>query len=422
MKATFLILAFALSLFTQKDKIVLNSKDLLTSPTGVKGNFVVSATPPEVDVFLLTGLPDGDKSTLWSSWGNGCLASNGKYYFSIGDHRGYDGNSYVYEYDPAKGTVEKIVDVAEAIGQKKGDYGHGKIHAPIYEYKGALYFATYWGKEKLLPEAFAKGYKGSLLFQLDLKTRKLENLGAIVPGSGLPHSILDSSRGLLDFYAAVKGDVVVFDLNKRSVKWKGGSDLTDVYRSFLLARDGKVYFTDANGKLSFYDPEKNSTDRTGLVLPGKKNTLRAASRAAADGRIFGITREGRLFEFNPAKQTLKDLGPNFLEGDYTAVMEMSPDEKYLYYAPGAHGSAAGAGTPVVQYAIGTGVRKVIAFLHEPLVSKGYYLGGSFNLRLDQRGETLYTVFNGSRITGEKKQKAFGLPALVIIKIPASERK
>ncbi len=190
----------------------------------------------------------------------------------------------------------------------------------------------------------------------------------------------------------------------------------------MLARDGKVYFTDGKGNVSYYDPEKNSTARTSLVLPGSNNTLRAASAATADGRIFGMTREGRLFEFNPAKQTIKDLGPNFLEGDYTAVMELSPDGKYLYYAPGSHGSAARAGTPVLQYAIATGVRKVIAFLHEPLMSRGYYLGGSFNVRLDPRGEVLYTVFNGSRITGEKKQKSFGLPALIIIKIPASERK
>jgi len=417
-----LILAFALTLITQKDKIVLDSKDLVTTPPGVKGSFVVSATPPAVDVYLFSGLADGDKTTLWSSWGNGCIASNGKYYLAIGDHRGYDGDSYVYEYDPIKGTLEKVVDVAVAIGQKKGDYGHGKIHAPIYEYQNALYFATYWGKGKLVEEALKKGYKGSLLFRFDLKTRKLENLGSIAPGFGIPDSVLDPARGLLYFYAADKGDVLAYDLKQRAVKWRGGSELTAVFRSFMLARDGKLYFTDAKGKISYFDPDKNTAIQTSLLLPGKENTLRAASAASSDGRIFGMTREGRLFEFNPVKQTVKDLGPNFLEGDYTAVMALSPDQKYIYYAPGAHGSAARSGTPVVQYAIGSGVRKVIAFLHNPLLTKGYYLGGSYNLQIDPRGEVLYCVFNGSHVTAAEKQNAFGLPALVVIKIPASERK
>ena len=37
---------------------------------------------------------------------------------------------------------------------------------------------------------------------------------------------------------------------------------------------------------------------------------------------------------------------------------MSPDEKYLYYAPGAHGSGSKTGVPVVQFNIKTGERKV----------------------------------------------------------------
>jgi len=416
-----LFLTLALSLFTAKDSFVLNSKDLLITPAGLKANFVVAAAAPQVSAYLITGLPEAPQA-LWSSWGNGCVASNGKYYFAIGDHRGYDGNSFVYEYDPAKGSVEKIIDIAEAIGQKSGDYGNGKIHAPIIEYEGGLYFTTYWGKEKLVEEAFKKGYRGSLLFRFDLKTRKLENLGAIAPGSGLPHSILDRSRGLLYFYAAKQGDIVLFDIKKRTVGWRGGSQFTGVYRSFMLALDGKLYFTDKQGKISFFDPDKNSIATTALVLPGTDNTLRASTPALSDGRIFGMTRAGRLFEFNPSKQTIKDLGPNYLQGEYTAVIALSPDQKYLYYAPGAHGSAARSGTAIVQYGIGSGVRKVVAFLHDALIPRNYFVGGSYNLQIDARGETLYSIFNGARISGKKKQETFGMPAIVVMKIPASERK
>ncbi len=315
------------------------------------------------------------------------------------------------------------MDVAETIGLKKGEYGHGKIHAQIHEYRESLYFATYWGKGKEVEAAAKKGYKGSLLLRYDLKTRKVENLGSIAPGEGLPASCFDPGRGLLYFYAVQKGDVVAYDLNKKSVKFKGGSRLTSQHRSFLLAKDGKVWFTNEKGMLSYYDPDKNSISETSLLLPGANNTLRAAAHTTSDGRIFGMTRSGKLFEFNSVKQTIKDLGPNFLSGDYTAVMILSPDEKYLYFAPGAHGSATRAGTPIVQYQISSGIRKVIAFLRDSMIQKAtYFIGGNYNMQMDSKGAILYCAFNGAKYSGKKNLNAFGLPSLVVIKIPESERK
>jgi hypothetical protein len=41
----------------------------------------------------------------WSQWGQGIVGPNGVYYSAIGDHLGADGNSYVYTYDPASGSL-----------------------------------------------------------------------------------------------------------------------------------------------------------------------------------------------------------------------------------------------------------------------------------------------------------------------------
>jgi hypothetical protein len=143
----------------------------------------------------------------------------------------------------------------------------------------------------------------------------------------------------------------------------------------------------------------------------------------ADGRILGMTHGGRLFEFHTGKQMIRDLGPNFLTGEYTAAMVSSPDEKYLYFAPGAHSSAPRIGTPVVQYEIATGKRKVIAFLLDEMTRRvNYYIGGTYNMQLDGKGDTLYCTFNGSRIVKGKDPKPFGQPSLVILRIPESERK
>jgi hypothetical protein len=401
----------------------INSNDLLQIPQGIQGDFKVATIPSRVEAVLFNGLPS-IQNTLWSSWGNGCLASNGKYYTTIGDHRGTEGKSYVYEYDPAKQTLTRIVNIAEVISQKPGQYGHGKIHSGMHEHKGSLYFATYWGKQKEVPAAYASGYKGSLLFRYDLRSRKTENLGAIAPKKGLPGSALDPERELLYFYGVEgeRGEVVVYDLKKRSVRFQGGAESTTDHRVFMMTKQGKVYFSDPNGRLSFYDPDKNVISATSLILPGPRGRLRAAAQATSSGIIYGMTRSGRLFAFHSAKQAIKDLGPNFLGGDYTAVMVLSPDEKYLYFAPGAHGSAVKSGTPIVQYEIKTGRRKVIAFLLQSLIKEaGYFIAGNYNMQIDAKGAVLYCTFNGSKQIPGKDSVEFGLPAVVVIHIPQSER-
>src|SRR5262245_17063824 len=144
---SFLLLALAPN--ASETSAVVQGRELLQVPKGLAGEFSVARTAPKVDITLFSDLPAGDRQTLWSSWGDGCLASDGKYYTSVGDHRGTDGNSYVYVYDPEKRSLKRVVDVAKVIGHKAGQYGHGKIHSGIHEAAdGWLYFATYWGKHR----------------------------------------------------------------------------------------------------------------------------------------------------------------------------------------------------------------------------------------------------------------------------------
>src|SRR5947208_476861 len=167
--------------------VTIESADFLKPPPGLQANtFTVAKTPPTVEVCFFAGLKDKGKGTLWSSWGDGCVAKNGKYYTSVGDHLGLDANSYVYEYDPATKLLHRVVDVLRAIGHMLGLYGHGKIHSGIHQAAdGKLYFSTYWGKPKEVDAAFTKGYPGSLLLRFDPKPGKTENLGAIAPEQGL---------------------------------------------------------------------------------------------------------------------------------------------------------------------------------------------------------------------------------------------
>jgi hypothetical protein len=191
---------------------------------------------------------------------------------------------------------------------------------------------------------------------------------------------------------------------------------------------GRVYFTGPDGTLNYYDPDLNKIVTTTVELPATENsrksdTLRAAAEPTRDGVLFGMTQAGRLFSFDSAKQSVKDLGPNFGDGVYTAVMALSVDDRFIYFAPGAHGSGVSIGSPIVQYNIATGKRKVLAFLNAALRDKlNYNLGGTYNLRLNAAGDRLFMTFNGAPVTpNSRKQEAFGQPCVVVIHIPDSER-
>ena len=72
---------------------------------------------------------------------------------------------------------------------------------------------------------------------------------------------------------------------------------------------------------------------------------------------------------------------------------MSPDEKFLYYLPGAHGGAHESGTPIVRYEVATGTRTVMAFL-APYFERtlGYVPSGTYGMKLSADGKTIYVNF------------------------------
>ena len=145
------------------------------------------------------------------------------------------------------------------------------------------------------------------------------------------------------------------------------------------------------------------------------------------GEIFGVSyKTHQLFRFDTKRRELQLLGPTWGEGQHTTVMEMSPDERFLYYLPGAHGQAFRFGTPVIQYEIKTGQRKVLAFLAPTFERElGYVPGGTYGIKLSRAGDALYVNFNGHAADAIRpsamKPIGFGLCSFATIHIPASER-
>jgi hypothetical protein len=98
--------------------------------------------------------------------------------------------------------------------------------------------------------------------------------------------------------------------------------------------------------------------------------------------------------------------------------------RYLYYVPGAHGGAERDGSPLVQYDLEKGTRKVIAFLH-PFVfgETGFIPMGSYSVALSEDGTRAFITWNGNTGAGsaQPKKLRFNTCALTVVEIPASER-
>ena len=163
------------------DGVLFEGAPLLKAPDGAPA-IPVAAEAPQVYVRSFSGLPDGGKGTLWSSWGDGRLASNGKYYLAIGNHldlKAGRGESRVYEFDPATKALRLAVNVRETIPDPK--LAGGKIHSRIEEAAdGCLYFATYWGKVPKDPD-WEAGFRGSVLLRFDPTTGKVESSSIFTP-------------------------------------------------------------------------------------------------------------------------------------------------------------------------------------------------------------------------------------------------
>jgi hypothetical protein len=196
-------------------------------------------------------------------------------------------------------------------------------------------------------------------------------------------------------------------------------------RNFALDRAGNVYFNGPQNTLWKYDLAMSKIVQTKSNW-GKSPGMRSSTRESRNGHLFGTTHQsGQLFRYTPARDDLTLLGPCWMTGDYTTVAELSPDERFIYYLPGAHGQASRTGTPVVQYDIANRRIKVIAFLARAFEQAHDYVpAGTYGVKISADGSTLYVNFNGhptKNIPKHLRPNGFGLCSFAAIQIPRGER-
>jgi hypothetical protein len=343
----------------------------------------------------------GTDDNPWSQWGQGVVLADGRFVSAAGDHRGPDGNSYLFVYEPHQQRVVRFADVLSHVKHAAGEWGYGKVHAQMVVGScGEVFVATYWGTDEDLE--YGGNYRGDYLFRLDPNTLELESLGVPVSDHGIPTLAGFAPDGLLygeaatptpaDATGSMEGAFFAYDIATGKVVFRTDDERLTGFRNVLVDAEGTAYLAAEGSKLLVYEPGSTDVRVASSQLPA--GWLRASTAPAADGTVYGVTEDPeRLFALRPDGH-IDDLGA---PRGYTASLALSADDRRVFYVPGAHGNSWEQGTPLVALDTATGEQTTVASLNDVAEAKlGLTLGGSYSVAVDPSGTRVYIGFNAGR--------------------------
>jgi hypothetical protein len=325
------------------------------------------------------------------------------------------------------GLPDIVVSIVKLLKLPADDYSPGKIHGRLDRGDdGWLYFSTHRGSTRATTDQYH--YKGDWILRHHPGSGRSEIVAwGPVPKHCIPCSVLDPKR--LIFYGGTAAGTggesegiqfFAYDVKSHKVLYAGPNGPS---RYLIFARStGRVYFTSGKedpGPLLRYDPDKGGPPvKTSATLG-----LRAATQETPQGFVYTVSsgqggREPMLWSFHTKTEEVKRLGSAAVGSQgYIASIDADPSGRYLYYVPGAHGGSDSDGSPVVQFDVQTGQKKVMAFLHPFYKNKyGCTLRGTYSSAIDPRGDRLYVTWNVSR-----GSRAWDCVALSVISISEMER-
>ena len=423
------------------------SEQLLVVPGSYDGkrDFDMAKTPPTVDFGIIQGyepwyLPvsyggEYRRRGIWEGYGDVTRGVDECFYWSIGDHRSYGGNAYIFRYDPATKSQKIVVDLQKTVGWSPDEFADGKIHGDLDVGPGGdMWFLTYFGPGPTQQE-WDTVYKGSWLFRYNVFSGECENFGIPLEGSSWPYYNYDWDRGLFFGVAEHDGIVLAYDTNERrmlyggvpknGISWHRRGTMLDRETGIFYSTDTTTYPTGERYRgdhyLVSYERRNNTFTRMTSKVPANPHSGEAAPLRAhtnskdGDGAFWCFSQNGVFFKFYPAEDRTELVGTNWGEGDYITNMCFSPKKRYIYYMSRTDGC------PIIQYDLRTDRKKVIAFLYDYYAETyGYGHGKFYGIEPDDNGESLFIYSNGGFVEGGG-DVTYKRPSMVHLHIPESER-
>lgn len=270
--------------------------------------------------------------------------SDGNIHFVINTHNSNYGCRY-YIFHPEKGSITLAGKLDEVLREPaKTHIPQGKVHTPLIEHDGKIWFAThtafYHGDLPELDSGKKTPYSGGRFMSYDLKSRRFTDLARVMPGEGIISMAMDSNRGVLYGLTWPSGILVSYDIEKRQLQSWGAvqgrgewgehpAEWDRICRTLGVAPSGEVFGSTMDGKIWKYDPAqyRRVSFIEGLDLSRTPRSQSAAETLRGDfeynwrsiqwnpgtGSFWGIIWEtSTLFEFLPSANYIRavaDLRP-----------------------------------------------------------------------------------------------------------------
>jgi len=429
-----------LGLLNTENMVSDTSEQFIQIPGGMDlkwmGDVDIAKTSPVIEFAPVRGMepkyfPD-DNYGYWSNFGDVTYAPNGRFYFAVGDHRGREGKSYAFEYDPVSHKYKLIIDFSRLCGWDLRGVGDGKIHGEMGAMPdGNLWILTYWDPMPgFTPEDYAL-WPGSHIVRYNTFTGKAENLGIPMPKSGWPYYTLDTERG--NFFAVgFRGEILNYNIREERVNFAGypPEGISWWVRCTMRDTETGLFWgctPDPPHNFVSFDPKTCEFTKYDETTPedlgrnaGANSVIRGyAERRTSEGFIWVNSTNGTLYKFWPDEVRTEVISPLWADYTYVPRISLSKDERFLYYM-GNTKRTEYYYRPVVQFNTKTHRRKVIAFIADYYFEKyGYRFGSMHGSTLSHDGKTFVMVFNGSFLPREVNWQ--DTPSLVVVHIPESER-
>jgi hypothetical protein len=262
----------------------------------------------------------------------------------------------VYRYDPRSGEkvfLGTFLDVTAAAGNTQNGENIPKGHTRMISANGQMYMGSQSFHDLKREIDSLPIFRGSHLFAFDTVAGLFKDLSATLPGGvvteheGMISLNILPAEHLLVGLAHPSSDIILYDyLTEQLVKvvpgipWTLGNPLS---REVIVAPSGNIFTyrgtEDVVQRNEFhpvwvYNIHSGEMRESGFQMT---NGFWVGQTQKRDGsKIYINTVAGRIYEFNVATETFRDLGYELPITDnrmidYTYTITLSPDEKKLYY-------------------------------------------------------------------------------------------
>ncbi len=263
-------------------------------------------------------------------------ASDGKIHFVIGTHH-RDYACRYYTFDPRAEMVTLVARLDEALGEDaRRQISQGKIHTPLFEHKGKIWFATHTSfYEDGLPgrdSGDKSPYGGGHLMNYDLETGQFTDLARVMPSEGIITLAIDPPHEMLYGLTWPSGILVSYSIPRKELRCWGAvqgrgewglspREWDRICRNLAVDPQGNVYGSTMGGLIWKFDPRQLNPVS---YVEGLDLSQVPFSQSAQETMKGDFHHNWRVIQWNP--KTSSFWGLHF---ETTTLFEFIPSVNYI---------------------------------------------------------------------------------------------